>query len=124
MNSEPAPPHPPPLAGELAAAALENLRSRERTRAGGVGGGGRPLYRRCRLGAALICLAAVLVGVYLTLPAPALDRSRSVSMLALARDGSILRGFLSGDGKWRLPVTSESVDPLYRDMLIAIEDQR
>jgi penicillin-binding protein 1C len=62
--------------------------------------------------------------VYLTLPAPALDRSRSVSMLALARDGSILRGFLSGDGKWRLPVTSESVDPLYRDMLIAIEDQR
>jgi penicillin-binding protein 1C len=45
-------------------------------------------------------------------------------MLVLARDGSILRGFLSTDGKWRLPVTVDSVDPVYRRMLIAAEDQR
>ncbi len=45
-------------------------------------------------------------------------------MLVLARDGSILRGFLSADGKWRLPTTTDEVDPLYRRMLIATEDQR
>jgi len=61
---------------------------------------------------------------YLALPGPALDRSRDVSMLVLARDGSILRGFLSADGKWRLPVSPDDVAPLYREMLIATEDQR
>jgi penicillin-binding protein 1C len=45
-------------------------------------------------------------------------------VLVLARDGSILRGFLSGDSKWRLPVRPEQVDPLYRRMLIAAEDRR
>jgi penicillin-binding protein 1C len=45
-------------------------------------------------------------------------------MLVLARDGSIMRGFLSADGKWRLPVMAQSVDPVYRRMLIATEDQR
>ena len=42
----------------------------------------------------------------------------------LARDGSILRGFLSADGKWRLPTAAGDVDPLYRQMLIATEDRR
>jgi penicillin-binding protein 1C len=51
-------------------------------------------------------------------------RSERVSMLVLARDGSILRGFLSADGKWRLPTAVNEVDPLYRRMLIATEDQR
>src|SRR5207244_11763237 len=60
----------------------------------------------------------------LALPAPALVHGRSVSVLVLARDGSILRGFLSADGKWRLPVMADAVDPLYRRMLIAAEDQR
>ena len=46
-----------------------------------------------------------------------------LSVLVLARDGSILRGFLSADGKWRLPVEPDKVDPLYRRMLIAAEDR-
>ena len=58
------------------------------------------------------------------LPPPALDRSRDLSVLVLARDGSILRGFLTGDGKWRLPVGRDKVDPLYRRMLVAAEDGR
>ena len=29
------------------------------------------------------------------------------------RDGSILRGFLTADGKWRLPTAADDVDPLY-----------
>src|SRR5437588_2063517 len=68
----------------------------------------------------VIALSAVAVA-YLALPAPALERSRHLSGLVLARDGSILRGFLSADGKWRLTAI---VDPLYRKMLIAAEDRR
>jgi len=55
---------------------------------------------------------------------PALDRGHDGTVLVLASDGSILRGFLSGDGKWRLPVEPEKVDPLYRRMLVAAEDAR
>src|SRR5437588_7267523 len=71
----------------------------------------------------VIALSAVAVA-YLALPAPALERSRHLSGLVLARDGSILRGFLSADGKWRLTAIADSVDPLYRRMLLAAEDQR
>jgi penicillin-binding protein 1C len=35
-----------------------------------------------------------------------------------------LRGFLSADGKWRLPIEPEKVDRLYIQMLIAAEDAR
>ena len=55
---------------------------------------------------------------------PDLARSSDLSALVLARDGSILRGFLSADGKWRLRTTVADVDPLYLKMLIAAEDQR
>ncbi len=61
---------------------------------------------------------------YFQLPPPALDRGGRLSVLVLARDGSILRGFLSADGKWRLPTAAGEVDPLYRRMLIATEDRR
>jgi penicillin-binding protein 1C len=81
------------------------------------------LSRRCPLWGFSAAIAAI-AGLYLALAPPALDRSGSPSVLVLARDGSILRGFLTADGKWRLPVGANSVDPLYRRMLIAIEDQR
>ncbi len=42
---------------------------------------------------------------------PSLERSRSLSVLVLAPDGSILRGFLTADGKWRLPVDARSGRP-------------
>src|SRR5712671_214341 len=71
----------------------------------------------------VIALSAV-AAAYLALPGPALERSRHLSGLVLARDGSILRGFLSADGKWRLTAIADSVDPLYRKMLLAAEDQR
>jgi penicillin-binding protein 1C len=75
------------------------------------------------LGCAVVCAVAV-VGRYFTLPQPSLDRSEHLSNLVLARDGSILRGFLSADGKWRLPTAVGEVDPLYRRLLIAAEDRR
>lgn len=69
-------------------------------------------------------LVSVFGVLYSRLPAPSLDRSRNASVLVLAADGSILRGFLTADGKWRLPVEPDQVDPLYRRMLIAVEDRR
>jgi len=76
------------------------------------------------LGVASLALASALFGTYFLLPAPALDRAAQLSVLILARDGSILRGFLTADGKWRLPLAADNVDPLYRRMLIAAEDRR
>ncbi|HXP02872.1 MAG TPA: penicillin-binding protein 1C [Stellaceae bacterium] len=88
-------------------------------------GGGEGKKRRWCVAS---CLAAssLLAGVagYFCFSPPSLERSERLSTLVLARDGSILRGFLSPDGKWRLPTTVDEVDPLYRRMLITTEDQR
>src|SRR5215207_5286296 len=80
--------------------------------------------RGVRLAAAAMLLTACLAAGYLATPSPRLERSGLVSALVLARDGSILRGFLTPDGKWRLPVAAAEIDPLYRRMLIAGEDRR
>ena len=75
--------------------------------------------------AAFALLTAVIIAVlYLVVSPPSLDRSQHSSVLFLAADGSILRGFLTADGKWRLPVGPEAVDPLYRRALVAAEDRR
>jgi penicillin-binding protein 1C len=79
---------------------------------------------RGRLLTGLAALIAVLGTGYFLLSPPSLDRGERVSMLVLARDGSVLRGFLSADDKWRLPTAPGEVDPLYRRMLIATEDRR
>ena len=84
---------------------------------------GRPRKKAVWLSAAGIAVLTPAL-VYLALPPPALDRAHNLSMLALARDGSILRGFLSADDKWRLPVRPNAIDPVYRRMLIATEDRR
>ncbi|WP_442896274.1 penicillin-binding protein 1C [Bosea sp. MMO-172] len=52
--------------------------------------------------------------------AAAADRSTVV----LDREGKLLRPFLTADGRWKLPVTSEDVDPRYLAMLKAFEDKR
>src|SRR5215472_2612047 len=81
-----------------------------------------------RLGRRSVCTASgvglALAILYFILPPPLLDRGRNLSVLVLAVDGSILRGFSTTDGKWRLPVEPDQVDPLYRRMLIAAEDGR
>jgi penicillin-binding protein 1C len=81
-------------------------------------------FRCCLMAAAVAVVAAAVLGVaHIGLPSPALDRGRDLSVLVLARDGSILRGFLTADDKWRLPLAS-AIDPLYRRMLVAAEDSR
>ena len=77
-----------------------------------------------RFWCATAALTAIVVLGYFLLSPPNLDRSERLSTLVLARDGTILRGFLSADGKWRLPTAPRDVDLLYRKMLIATEDRR
>src|SRR5215469_8789891 len=91
------------------------------TPGGGEGGRHRSGWRWSTAAAVgIIGLAAA----YFLLPPPKLERSQQLSALVLARDGTILRGFLSRDGKWRMPIAAAEVDPLYRQMLIAAEDRR
>lgn len=47
-----------------------------------------------------------------------------VSVEVLARDGSLLRAYPVGDGRWRLALDPERVDAGYVAMLLAWEDQR
>ncbi|NBB99042.1 MAG: penicillin-binding protein 1C, partial [Alphaproteobacteria bacterium] len=42
----------------------------------------------------------------------------------LAKDGTLLRAYTVADGRWRLAVDPARVDPTYRAMLLAYEDQR
>lgn len=56
-------------------------------------------------------------------PVP-LGEKITYSTLVTDRDGKLLRPFITADGYWRLPVTSEDVDPRFLAMLIAYEDKR
>ncbi|MGC9368571.1 MAG: penicillin-binding protein 1C [Paracoccaceae bacterium] len=46
------------------------------------------------------------------------------SVEVLARDGTLLRAYTVADGRWRLAVSLDAVDPRYLDMLVAYEDKR
>ncbi|SDW48322.1 penicillin-binding protein 1C [Thiocapsa roseopersicina] len=55
---------------------------------------------------------------------PPLDMGIPTSTLMLDRDGRLLRAFTVADGRWRLPVDLDAVDPAYIAMLLAYEDRR
>ncbi|KAA9006984.1 penicillin-binding protein 1C [Histidinibacterium aquaticum] len=46
------------------------------------------------------------------------------SVEVIDRDGVLLRPFLVADGRWRLAVAYDGVDPRYVDMLVRYEDKR
>src|SRR5690606_33930846 len=56
----------------------------------------------------------------------AVERARAVeaSRQVLDRSGTLLRPFPLADGRWRLPVALEEVDPRFVEMLVAYEDSR
>lgn len=54
------------------------------------------------------------------IPRLAIDRSVEV----LDRDGDLLRAYTGSDGRWRLAVGLDAVDPDYIDMLVRYEDKR
>ncbi len=87
-------------------------------------------HRSVRTAAAGIGVVAVLVvavaaaaAVYVarTVPPPA---DVAVSPVVLDRDGRLLRPFAVADGRWRLPVTLEQIDPRFLAMVTAYEDRR
>jgi penicillin-binding protein 1C len=46
------------------------------------------------------------------------------STQVLDRDGKLLRAYATEEGRWRLPVQPENVDPRFFDLLFAYEDKR
>ena len=53
-----------------------------------------------------------------------LARAEALSVTVLDRNDRLLRAFTAADGRWRLPVEVEEVDPRYLAMLLAFEDRR
>jgi penicillin-binding protein 1C len=85
--------------------------------------------------AALVCglVGLVLLGLSLgaagvqrlaQMPEINLDLSAGRSPIVLDRDGRLLRAFTMEDGRWRLPLGADDVDPRYLAFLKAFEDQR
>jgi penicillin-binding protein 1C len=75
----------------------------------------------------LAAAAALLVGALTALDRafpPDLARAAPVSTIVVDREGRLLRGFTTADGKWRLAARPADVDPAYLAMLVAYEDRR
>ena len=56
-------------------------------------------------------------------PAPTLANTE-LSTEVVDRNNKLLRAYATPDGRWRLPVKLEDVDPRFVDMLLAYEDRR
>jgi len=55
---------------------------------------------------------------------PPLPEKLAVSTEVIDRDGQLLRAYATTDGRWRLAVTLDQVDPQFVKMLVAYEDKR
>lgn len=53
-----------------------------------------------------------------------LKDTQAVSRIVVDRHDALLRAFTTDQGRWRLPVTHDDVDPRYLAMLLAFEDRR
>ena len=75
-------------------------------------------------------IAFALLGLLLALATadrlnpPDMTRYQTLSPEVVARDGTLLRPFLSKDGYWRLKTNAREVDPRYLTLLKAYEDKR
>lgn len=90
----------------------------------------RGRLRRWLLGAVSLCLIIV-VGVFaairvtmIAIGPPPLEAAEQMSRTVVDRDGNLLRAFTTPEGRWRLPVESDDVDPRYLALLFAYEDGR
>ncbi|OYQ34631.1 penicillin-binding protein 1C [Niveispirillum lacus] len=71
----------------------------------------------------MVALAAGLVVADLLLP-PDMARWQGRSVEVLDSEGRLLRAFPTAEGAWRLATDQQKVDPLYRAMLLTVEDRR
>jgi penicillin-binding protein 1C len=53
-----------------------------------------------------------------------LGSSNALSVTVVDRENRLLRAFTTGEGRWRLPLEPDDVDPRYFDILFAFEDKR
>ena len=77
--------------------------------------------------AAAVCIVGAALGTTWWLhslsPTPTLT-DISLSTEVIDRNNKLLRAYATPDGRWRLPVTVDDVDPRFVDMLLAYEDRR
>ncbi len=78
------------------------------------------------LGIAIVLALAALPGLSALDEAypPPLPQARAQSVEVVDRNGHLLRAFAAPDGRWRLPVRLDEVDPEFVRMLVAYEDRR
>ncbi|SKB52855.1 penicillin-binding protein 1C [Bosea thiooxidans] len=86
-------------------------------------------FRKLKTAASVLAVSAIAATTALALyvrSLPPLDLSAAAdrSTVVLDREGKLLRPFLTADGRWKLPVTHDDVDPRYLAMLKAFEDKR
>ncbi|HEY7600278.1 MAG TPA: penicillin-binding protein 1C, partial [Candidatus Limnocylindrales bacterium] len=69
---------------------------------------------------------AALGGAWWALTLPPAPRSEGLeySTLVVDREGRLLRPYVTAEGRWRLPVALDDVDPRYVALLLAYEDRR
>ncbi len=89
-----------------------------------------PRWRRLfaiSLASIVLVVAVGIAALYVTvarLGPPDLKEAHEVSTTVLDRNGKLLRAFTTPQGRWRLPVEPNEVDPRYLAMLMAFEDKR
>lgn len=88
----------------------------------------RPRKKGRLYAAAITALAGLAAGAWIEVPRAlgSLDLSPldRASTVALARDGELLRAFVTSDGRWRLPIKKADVDPRFFALLESYEDRR
>src|SRR5262249_57032415 len=71
-----------------------------------------------------VMAAGALTAFVYHLGPPPLGESMQFSTLVVDREGRLLRAFATSDGRWRLPVRVEGVDPRYFEVLLGYERRR
>ncbi len=67
---------------------------------------------------------AVVVAAKHRMGPPPLANASELSRTVVDRDGRLLRAFTTAQGRWRLPLAPDEVDPRYLSILMAFEDKR
>ncbi len=74
-------------------------------------------------GLCLLVIATFGTGMLVMGPPP-IARGDHLSTSVVDRHGQLLRAFTTPEGRWRLPVGPQEVDPRYLEMLFVFEDRR
>src|SRR5215813_2401318 len=73
----------------------------------------------------VLCVITIALAAFVyRLGRPPLGERMQFSTLVVDREGRLLRAFATADGRWRLPVRVEGVDPRYFEVLLGYEDGR